>query len=434
MSPVIIGYMGIAGLVLLMALGLPIAFCFGTVGFLGVLAIKGWEPALGVLSVTPYMWASHYVLMAIPLFVLMGYFAYRAGISTDLYECSYKWIGHFPGGIAIATILACAGFGATSGSSLACSGAMGAVAIPEMEKHGYSKVLSTGCVAAGGTLGILIPPSLCMIIYGTIVEESIAKLFIAGIFPGLVLTAGYIAAIMIWVGMNPKMGPAGPRSSWKERLLSLKGVGMMGILFVLLIGGLFVGMFTPTEGAAIGAFAALFLTLLRKRLTKRVIAESLNEAGKTSCMIFILYICAMMYMTFLALTTLPYQLASWVTSLPVGRWGILIAILLIYVPLGMLMDPMSMLVLTLPIFFPIVTNLNFDPIWFGILIVVVTELGLITPPVGLNVFILRGVTDLPLYSIFRGIIPFAIADCIVLAILVMFPKISLFLPQLMSGR
>ena len=387
---------------------------------------------MGVVGVTPYMWASHYVLMAIPLFVLMGFFAFRAGISSDLYECAYKWIGHIPGGVAIATILACAGFGATSGSSLACSGAMGAVAIPEMNKHGYSKVLSTGCVAAGGTLGILIPPSLCMIVYGTIVEESVTKLFIAGILPGLLLTAAYIVAVMIQVGLNPELGPAGPRSSWKDRLQSLKGTGMMLSLFILLIGGLFIGLFTPTEGAAIGAFAALILTALRRRLSKSVITDSLHEAGKTTCMIFILYICAMVYMNFLALTGLPYQLANWVATLNFDRWTILTVILLIYVPLGCLMDPMSMLVLTLPIFFPIVTDLKFDPIWFGILVTVVVELGLITPPVGINVFVLRGVTDIPLYSIFRGIIPFAIADSIVLAILVIFPKISLFLPQLMT--
>ena len=432
MSLVLIGYMGIAALVLLMFLGLPIAVCFGTVGFLGIWSIKGLEAALGVVGVTPYMWASHYVLMAIPLFVLMGFFAFRAGISSDLYECAYKWIGHIPGGVAIATILACAGFGATSGSSLACSGAMGAVAIPEMNKHGYSKVLSTGCVAAGGTLGILIPPSLCMIVYGTIVEESVTKLFIAGILPGLLLTAAYIVAVMIQVGLNPELGPAGPRSSWKDRLQSLKGTGMMLSLFILLIGGLFIGLFTPTEGAAIGAFAALILTALRRRLSKSVITDSLHEAGKTTCMIFILYICAMVYMNFLALTGLPYQLANWVATLNFDRWTILTVILLIYVPLGCLMDPMSMLVLTLPIFFPIVTDLKFDPIWFGILVTVVVELGLITPPVGINVFVLRGVTDIPLYSIFRGIIPFAIADSIVLAILVIFPKISLFLPQLMT--
>ena len=432
MSIVIIGYIGIAALVLLMFLGLPIAVCFGTVGFLGVWSIKGLEAALGVAGVTPYMWASHYVLMAIPLFVLMGFFAFRAGISSDLYECAYKWIGHIPGGVAIATILACAGFGATSGSSLACSGAMGAVAIPEMNKHGYSKILSAGCVAAGGTLGILIPPSLCMIVYGTIVEESVTKLFIAGILPGLLLTAAYIVAVMIQVGLHPELGPAGPRSSWKDRLHSLKGTGMMAALFILLIGGLFVGLFTPTEGAAIGAFAALTLTALRKRLSKSVITDSLHEAGKTTCMIFILYICAMMYMNFLALTGLPYQLAGWVATLNFNRWIILSVILLIYVPLGCLMDPMSMLVLTLPIFFPIVTDLNIDPIYFGILVTVVVELGLITPPVGINVFVLRGVTDIPLYSIFRGIIPFAIADSIVLVILVIFPKISLFLPQLMT--
>lgn len=434
MSIVMIGYIGIAVLVLLMFTGLPIAVCFGAVGFVGVWIIKGFEAAMGTVGITPYMWASHYVLMAIPLFILMGFFAFRAGISTDLYDCAYKWFGHIPGGVAIATILACAGFGATSGSSLACSGAMGAVAIPEMEKHRYSKTLAAGCVAAGGTLGILIPPSLCMIVYGTIVEASITKLFIAGIIPGLLLTSAYIVAIFIQVGMHPEMGPAGPRSSWKARFLSLQSTGLMILLFALLIGGLFVGWFTPTEGAAVGAFAAFILTALKRRLSKNLIIESLHEAGKTTCMIFILYICAMMYMNFLALTGLPYQLSKWVSTLGFDAMTILAIILLIYIPLGMLMDPNSMLVLTLPIFFPIVTELGIDPTWFGILVVVVVELGIITPPVGINVFILRGVTDIPLYSIFRGIIPFAIADLIVLVILFLFPKISLLLPQLMMGR
>jgi tripartite ATP-independent transporter DctM subunit len=417
-----------------MFLGVPIAVCFGTVGFLGLWVLKGLEAAFGVVAVTPYMWASHYVLMAIPLFVLMGYFSFRAGISTELYDCAYKWIGHIPGGIAISTVLACAGFGATSGSSLACSGAMGAVAIPEMRKHGYSERLATGTVAAGGTLGILIPPSLAFIVYGTIVEESITKLFIAGILPGILLTSAYVAAIAIQVGLHPELGPAGPRSSWKERLYSLKATGLMLALFVMLIGGLFIGAFTPTEGAAVGAFAALIVTVLRKRLSRSVIADSLHEAGKTTCMIFILYICAMMYMSFLALTGLPYQLSQWVTTLGYSPLTILTIILLIYIPLGMLMDPNSMLVLTLPIFYPIVTNLGIDGIWFGVLIVVVVELGLITPPVGINVFVLRGATNLPLYSIFRGIIPFAVADCIVCAILVIFPQISLYLPDLMMGR
>jgi tripartite ATP-independent transporter DctM subunit len=434
MSAIAVGYIGIAVLIILMFLGLPIAVCFGTVGFLGLWAVKGLEAALGVLAVTPYMWASHYVLMAIPLFVLMGYFSFRAGISTELYDCAYKWIGHIPGGIAISTILACAGFGATSGSSLATSGAMGAVAIPEMNKHGYSKALAAGSVAAGGTLGILIPPSLCFIVYGTIVEESITKLFIAGILPGILLTLAFVAVTLIQVGINPEMGPAGPCSSWKQRLYSLKATGLMAVLFILLIGGLFVGAFTPTEGAAIGAMAAFIITLFRKRISMRVIIDSLHEAGKTTCMIFILYICAMMYMSFLALTGLPYQLSAWVATLGYAPWIILAIILLIYIPLGMLMDPNSMLVLTLPIFYPIVNNLGIDGIWFGVLVVVVVELGLITPPVGINVFVLRGATDIPLYSIFRGVIPFVIADVIVLIILFIFPKISLYLPQLMMGR
>jgi C4-dicarboxylate transporter, DctM subunit len=428
------GCIGIAALLLLMAVGVPIAVCFGAVSFCGIWILKGLDAALGTIGITPYMWASHYVLMAIPLFILMGFFAFRAGVSSDLYDCAYKWIGHIPGGIAVATIIACAGFGATSGSSLACSGTMGAVAIPEMERNHYSKRLAAGCVAAGGTLGILIPPSLCMIIYGTLVEASITRLFIAGILPGLLLTSAFIVAILIQVGLHPELGPAGPRSTWRERFVSLKGTAIMMGIFALLIGGLFVGWFTPTEGAAVGAIVTFIITVLKGRLSKSVILDSLHEAGKTTCMIFILFICAMMYMSFLALTGLPYEVASWVTTLGYSKIAILSIILLIYVPLGMLMDGNSMMVLTLPIFFPIISELGIDVTWFGILIVVVVELGQITPPVGVNVFIMKGVTDLPLYSIFRGVIPFIVADVVVLAILVMFPEISLFLPRLMMGK
>jgi C4-dicarboxylate transporter, DctM subunit len=432
MDGVSVGCIGIALFLVLIVLRVPIAFSFGAVGFLGIWALKGAGVAASMVGSQPFAWASHYILMAIPLFILMGFFAFHAKISEDLYKCAYTCLGHVPGGLAIATIIGCAGFAATSGASLACSGAMGAVAIPEMEKHGYDKRLSTGCVAAGGTLGILIPPSIAMIIYGTICEESIGKLFIAGIIPGILLTLAYIAAVLIWIGINPKLGPPGPKFSWKERIVSLKGLGLMAALFVMLIGGIFIGVFTPTEGAAVGAFGAFIFAAFRKRITKKVIADSIRESGKTTCMIFILYITAMMFMGFLALTRLPYLLAEWIVSLPYSPMGILSAILFIYVPLGMVMDAISMLVLTLPIFFPIILKLGFDPIWFGILIVVLTELALITPPVGMNVYILKGVTDLPIEGIFRGIIPFAIADVVVLIILAAFPKITLYLPNLMA--
>ncbi len=432
MSGNMIGIIGIVVMLLLMAGGLPIALCFGTVGFVGLLALKGLGAAGGMIGITPYMWASHYVLMSIPLFILMGFFAFHAGISQDLYDCAHKWIGFVPGGLAISTIIGCAGFAATSGASLACSGAMGAVAIPEMEKHGYAKSLATGCVAAGGTLGILIPPSIAMIIYGTICEVSISKLFIAGIVPGLVMTAAYIIALVIQVYLHPELGPRGPSFSWKEKIVALKGIWMMSTLFILLIAGIFVGAFTPTEAAAVGAFGAFVFTALRGRLNKKVVIASLRESGKTTCMIFLLYITAMMFMSFLALTGLPYALAETVTSLKVSPLGILCAILFIYIILGMLMDAISMLVLTLPIFYPIVMGLGFDPIWFGIVIVIITELALITPPVGLNVFVLRGVTDLPLYGIFKGIVPFAIADAAVLIMLIAFPQMALVLVRVMG--
>ena len=280
MDSVTVGYIGIALFLMLIVLRVPIAFAFGTVGFLGIAMLKGAGVAASMVGSQPFAWASHYILMAIPLFILMGFFAFHAKISEDLYKCAYTCLGHIPGGLAVATIIGCAGFAATSGASLACSGAMGAVAIPEMEKHGYDKRLSTGCVAAGGTLGILIPPSIAMIIYGTICEESIGKLFIAGIVPGILLTLAYIVAVMIWIALNPKMGPPGPRFSWKERIVSLKGLGLMAALFVILIGGIFLGVFTPTEGAAVGAFGAFLFAALRKRITRRVVIDSVREAAE----------------------------------------------------------------------------------------------------------------------------------------------------------
>lgn len=431
MSLTMVGAAGVVALIMLILTRLPIALCFMVVAIVGLTIAKGIQAAQGVITIVPYMYASHYVFMAIPLFIVMGVFAHKAGISQDLYEAAFKWLGHVPGGLAIATVVACAGFAATSGASIACAAAMGAVSIPEMKKHGYSLELASGTVAAGGTLGILIPPSLAMIMYGGICEVSVTKMMVAGIIPGLLLSAVYCLTVYLQVKRNPSLAPSVPKVPRKERIASLKGTWMMLVLFVGLMGGIFGGVFTATEAAAVGAFGAFLFTVLRGRLNKTVALDVLDEASKSTSMIFLLIIGAMMFSNFMALTGVPLAFADWVTRLPVPPMVILASILLSYFPLGMIMDGSSMLVLTLPIYYPIVVTLGFDPIWFGILVIVCTELALITPPVGMNVFILRGVSNLPLDRIFKGAAPFFISDFITLAVLTAFPQISLFLPSLM---
>jgi tripartite ATP-independent transporter DctM subunit len=353
-------------------------------------------------------------------------------MSEDLFNAVYKWMGHFRGGVAMATIVACACFAAISGSSLATAATLGAIALPEMKKYKYNDGLATGAVAAGGSVGILIPPSVILILYGIITEQSIGKLFLAGIVPGIMEAVFYIFTIGYLTFFKPHHGPRGPKTTFKEKLGSLKSAWEVVLLFVVVIGGIYKGIFTPTEAAGIGAFGTFLFALLRKRLSWNSFAHSLSETVQTTGMLFLIILGAMIFGYFLSVTRLPMEFASIVSDLPVNRYVVLAAILIVTMLLGCIMDSMAIVLLTIPVFYPLIQQLNFEPIWFGILVVRVTEMGLITPPVGLNVFIIKGISGVPIGTIFRGVIPHLIADVLQVIVLIMFPQITMFLPNLMD--
>jgi tripartite ATP-independent transporter DctM subunit len=431
MDPFLIGVIGIAILIVLLFSKMPIGAGMAIVGFFGFAAVVGFEPALGVLRTVPYTTFSEHSLSVIPLFLLMGAFAFNSGMSEDLFNAVYKWLGHFRGGVAMATIVACACFAAISGSSLATAATLGAIALPEMKKYKYDDGLATGAVAAGGSVGILIPPSVILILYGIITEQSIGKLFLAGIIPGIMEALFYIFTIGYLTYFNPDHGPRGPKTSFKEKIGSLKSAWEVALLFVVVIGGIYKGVFTPTEAAGIGAFGTFFFALLRKRLNWENFKLSLSSTVQTTGMLFLIILGAMIFGYFLSVTRLPMEFASIVSDMPVNRYVILVSILIITMILGCIMDSMAIVLLTIPVFYPLIQQLNFEPIWFGILIVRVTEMGLITPPVGLNVFIIKGISGVPIGTIFKGVIPHLIADILQVILLLMFPQIVMFLPNLM---
>ncbi len=433
MEPITVGYIGIIILIILIFSGIPIGVAMGLVGVVGMAIISGPAAGLGLLQRVPYDQTTNAALTVVPLFILMGVLCYYARISQDLYFAVYKWLGHQRGGLAMATVGACAMFAAVSGSSLATAATMGTVALPEMRKYKYDDRLATGSIAAGGTMGILIPPSVILIIYGIIAEQSIGKLFLAGFIPGILEAVFYIATIYFLCLRNPVMGPRGPQTTFKEKIIALKGIWVVLVLFVIVIGGLYLGVFSPTEAGGIGAFGAFLFALGRRQLTWRNFFGSLKETCKTTAMIFIIVIGANFLGKFLAVTRLPFELATVVSALPVDPYIILLMILLVYLFLGCVMDSMAMILLTVPIFFPLIMALDFNPIWFGIIIVRVTEIGQITPPIGINVYIIKGVAkDVPMGTIFRGILPFFIADLFHVLLLVLVPQISLFLPNLLK--
>jgi len=420
-------------LILLLASRMPIGFVLALLGFLGFAYLRGLSPGLRVLGIVPYSTVASVPMSIVPLFILMGQFTFHSGISRDLYDTAHKWLGQFRGGLAMATTGACGAFAACTGASIAGAVIMGKVAWPEMRRHGYDPRLATGCIAAGGTIGTLIPPSIAFVMYGIMTEQSIGKLFIAGIIPGILEVVFYIATISILCRLNPKMGPPGPKTTFSEKVHSLKGVWGMLVLFFLVIGGIYLGFITPTEAGAIGAFGALAIAVARKKMNGRKFIDSLLETGQTTAMIFAIFVGAFIFGYLLTVTRLPMSLAGLVTGLSVNRYVILGLIFIFYLILGCILDVAAMILITIPIVFPIVTNLGFDPIWFGVFMVRVGEIGMITPPVGMNVFALSGVIrDVPLYTIFRGVIPFLIADICHVALLVAFPQIALFLPNLMG--
>ncbi len=435
MEPVIIGYIGIGVLILLLFSGLHIGITMGLIGFAGLAYLVGWEGALGILTTVPYSSWSSFDLSVVPLFILMGEFCFRGNLSKDLFASAYKFLGSLKGGLAMATIGACGAFAAVSGSSVATAATMATVVLPEMKKYRYNDGLATGTLAAGGTLGILIPPSIYLIIYGMLTEQSIGKLFLAGIIPGIFQALLFIAVIGFICYRNPSIGPAGPRASWKDKITSLKGVWIVVLLFLLVIGGINLGWFSPTEGAGIGAAGAFLFALARRRMGKTQIKDSLVETIKTSGMIFFILLGAMILGYFFAVTRLPNEISTAVASLNVSPYLIWFIIVLIYLFLGCVMDSMAMILLTVPILYPVMcgpSGLGFDPIWFGIMIVIIIEMGLITPPVGINVFVIKGMAPtVPTTTIFRGILPFVLMMIIEIVILTAIPGIVTWLPDLL---
>ena len=430
MSGEMIGLIGILMLFVLLAMRMYIGMAMMVVGFVGTFVIIGWGPSMDNLGLIPMDETKAYSMSVIPLFILMGQFAFVSGISTDIYKTVYNWMGHLRGGLAMATVLACAFFSAVSGSSLATGATMGMVAIPEMMKYKYNPSLATGCVAAGGTLGILIPPSIGFVIYGILTEQSIGKLLMAGLLPGLLLSGLFILSIIIMCMIKPSMGPNGPKASWSDKIRSLSGTWGILTLFAIVIGGIYTGIFTPTEAAGIGAFGAFIIMAFKRAMTWRGLVECLSQTGKMTAFIFLIIIGAAVFSRFLALTGLPTTLSEYITGLDLPRGVILLGIILVYMVLGCVMEVYSIMILTLPIIFPIVTALDFHPIWFGVMMVIVLEIGLITPPIGLNVFVLKGAAGgIPVETIFKGIWPFLISAIIAMILIALFPQIALYIPS-----
>jgi tripartite ATP-independent transporter DctM subunit len=431
-SPTAVGAIGIAVMLLLMGLRVPIGVAMGAVGFLGFAYMSGWTAALSMLGLVPYSTVSSFTLTVIPLFVLMGHFATMAGLSQELYETANDWFGHFRGGLAMATIVACGGFAAISGSSLATAATMGGIALPEMRRVGYDPRLATGCVAAGGTLGILIPPSVIFLIYGFLTEQSIGKLFLAGIAPGVVLVVLFILTISVLTWIKPSLGPPAVRTPFLARLASLGRVWSPIALFLLVIGGMYVGIFTATEAAAVGAFGAFLFAAVRRRLTWAALTTALVNTASTTAMILAILIGAVILGYFMAVTKVPMALAAFFSGLPLPPAVVMVLVIITYVILGGLMDSLAMVLLTVPIFFPVIQALGFDPIWFGVVLVVLVEVGLITPPVGMNVFVISGMAkDVSIPDVFLGTAPFLVAMGVLLLLLMLFPDLALFIPRTM---
>jgi C4-dicarboxylate transporter DctM subunit len=431
MSPEIVGLIGIVLMIILLFSRMWVALAMAFVGFIGYVYLAGAESALVTLGSLPYNRVAFYPISAVPLFILMGTVVSSTGVAGDLYYTAYKWVGQLRGGIAMASVFACAGFAAVSGSSAAGAATMGKVALPEMKKYDYDTKLATGCIAAGGTMGILIPPSLGFILYGILTEQSVGKLFMAGIFPGILEVIFYVVTILLLCKLTPSLGPPGPKAGFKEKIMSLKNTWHMIILFLLVIGGIYVGIFTPTEAGAVGAFGALIIAAASRRLTRQNFLDSIMDTGLTTAMVLFMMIGAYTFIRFLAVSQLPFALGEFVAGLAMPKYTIIAAIIIFYIIVGMFLDIFSSIILTLPIIYPVIVAMGFDPIWLGVIIVRVMEIGLITPPVGMNVFVLSGATDVPLSVIFRGVVPFIIADALHVTLLVAFPAISLFIPSLM---
>ncbi len=417
----------------LLVAGMPIGFSMGVAGVVGTSLFIGLDASLSLLGQTAFETAITYNLSVVPLFVLMGAFATSSGLSESLYRACHTWLGHKRGGLALATIGGCGAFAAICGSSLATAATMTKVALPEMRRYNYDERLATGSIAAGGTIGILIPPSVILVLYGILTESNIGHLFLAGIIPGILMVLFFMITISLITYRNPELGPRGPVASGTEKLQAFRGVWGTVLLFLLVIGGIYLGIFTPTEAAGIGATGAFFLGLLARRMTFQIFLDCLVDTTKTTAMIFTILIGAILFNNFLVFSNVPGDVAEWVSTLPFSAHALLIVILLIYLLMGCALDALAMILLTVPVFFPIVANLGFDPIWFGVLIVMVVELGLISPPIGMNVFVIKGIVpDVSLANIYWGVLPFVVAQILLIALIIVFPFLATWLPQTMG--
>ena len=432
MDPVVVGIIGILVLLLILFfLGMPVGFAMAVVGFCGFCYAVSFRAALNMVATDLWTTFSKFGLTVIPLFVLMGYLAFNSGIAERLYNAAYKWVGHWPGGLAIATIGADELFAAICGSNTATAATMGAVALPQMEKYHYDPKLSSGTVATGGTLGTVMPPSVVIIVIGLQTEQSIVKLFLGGILPAILMGILFVLTILVLCRLRPDFGPVGPRTSLKEKIGSIPGVIEAVAIFVLVIGGLFVGLFTPTEAGAVGVFCTFIVSLASRRLTWKAFINSIVETLKISCMVFVLVTGAIIFGRFLAVTRIPFLVADFATSLPVPSFVILAFVLLIYLIGGCVMDALGFLVLTIPIFFPLGMALGFDPIWYGIILTLVTTLGAITPPVGVNLYVVKALApEIAIGTIFKSVSFFVLASIVSIVILIIFPQIVLLIPAM----
>ncbi len=433
MDPITTGVIGTVLVFMLLFLGMPIAFSLMLVGVAGIAYLASPEAALPVAARTVYEVSAYYPYTVIPLFIVMGGFAGSSGMTHELYRAFDKWLRGLPGGLGIATIGACAGFAAVSGSSVATAATMGSIAAPEMKRFQYHPRLTAGSIAAGGTLGFLIPPSIGFIVYGMLTEQSIGRLLIAGIIPGIILAAAYMGIVVLEVKLNPSLAPVSPEPvTWREKLGALTGIWRPLAIFLLVMGGIYMGFFTPTEAGAIGASALFLVALVKRKLNGKNLAQALEEAVRISVMVLFLVAGANVFSYFLALSTIPMKVAGWAGGLQVSRYLVHACMILIYLFLGCFLDAISMMVLTMPVVFPVVVALGFDPIWFGVIAVLMMEAGLITPPLGLNIFTVAGVArDVPVEDIFRGALPFLLSIFAIVILITIFPRVALLLPSLM---
>lgn len=432
MSPSTLGLLGTILLVALFFTRMPVAYVMTLVGFVGFSYIVSGSAGLKLLARDFYDVYSSYGLTVIPMFVLMGQLAFNAGIGRKLYDCAYAFIGSIRGGLAMATVAACCAFGTVSGSSPGTAATFAVVGLPEMKRYGYGDRLAGGSVASGGSLGMLMPPSVVMIVYGILTEQSIGKLFVSGIIPAIFISILFIVSIRLYTAIDPRQGPAGEKVSWGDKIRSLTNLGETLFIFAIVMVGLFTGWFTPGEAGAVGAFGVLVTALVRRSLTWGGFVKSCFETLRTSCMILLLVAGAVIFGHFLAVTRIPFELASWVAGLDVPPWGVIIIIIGVYLIGGCFIDALALVMLTIPIFFPLVQSLKYDPIWFGVVIVLVTQMGVITPPVGINVYVVNGIDkSIALEDIFVGAMPFLVALIVGTLAIVAFPQIALFLPELM---